>query len=49
MAIEYYNGAKIALDSLKLSGGRFNVHVFDSQNDSATVAKITQQSDLKKI
>lgn len=46
LAIEYYNGALLALDSLKEQGYQYEVNVFDSKNDSAEIKKITTNPAL---
>jgi ABC-type branched-subunit amino acid transport system substrate-binding protein len=47
VALDYYNGAKLAIDSLKKNGYSFTVNVIDSQNDSASVVRATAQPSLK--
>ncbi len=47
LAIDYLNGAKIAIDSIhKSCKEKITVHIFDSQNDSNQVRKITWKPEL---
>ncbi len=49
LAIEFYNGVKIALDSLAKSGLRARVHVYDDANDRERVKKIASLPDFKNM
>lgn len=48
-AIEFYQGFKIALDSLVEQGLNIKLYTFDTQNDSAVVSKILKDTILKKV
>ncbi len=47
-AIDYYRGAKLALDSLSKKGYTFQVRVFDSKSDSNELKTIARDPDLLK-
>lgn len=51
LALEFYEGLQIGLDHLNRSGQSFNVHVFDTQNNTSKVSEIlgkpfVQNADL---
>lgn len=45
-AVEFYEGVKIALDSLEEEGVKLNVHVYDSKRNSQTVKDILAKPEL---
>ncbi len=45
--LEFYEGALLALRELQTMGVSFDVHVFDTRNDSNTVAEILKNPALK--
>jgi ABC-type branched-subunit amino acid transport system substrate-binding protein/LysM repeat protein len=49
IAIEFYQGALIALDSLKAKGVSVHVHIFDTGSDSTGIVDLTQFPELKKM
>ncbi len=48
IGLDFYSGAKLALDSLKKLGYQITVHVFDSQNDSTSVDDFLKNPALAK-
>lgn len=46
IGLEFYAGAKIALDSLKRLGFHVQVSMFDTENDSASVEKVFQNQSF---
>lgn len=48
IAVEFYQGALLALDSLKETGLKANILVYDCGGDSAAITRITRKSALKK-
>lgn len=49
MAAEFYMGAKMALDSLERIGFNSKVFVYDSKNDSVTIATILAKPEFKDM
>lgn len=49
MAAEFYMGAKMALDSLEKIGFKSKVFVYDSKNDSTTIATILSKPEFKDM
>ncbi len=47
-ALEFYQGAKVALDSLKSMGFNADVFVFDTENNKQKTAQISRESDVEK-
>jgi LysM repeat protein len=47
-AVDFYNGASLALDSLALSGLNASVRFYDTANDSAVIRKLFQKSELNQ-
>jgi len=47
--IEFYEGAKIAFDSLKKDGFKGHLHVYDYNLDSAGFEKLLKKSELKEM
>jgi ABC-type branched-subunit amino acid transport system substrate-binding protein len=47
IAIEYLQGALLAIDSLKATGLHARILVFDCGNDSVAIARILQKPDLR--
>ena len=47
IATQFYMGARLALDSLKLKGLRADIYVFDTKNDSATIVSILKKTEFK--
>jgi LysM repeat protein len=48
IGLDFYGGAKLAMDSLKSLGFNVKVQVFDTQNDTTTVADVLRNSALKE-
>lgn len=48
-ALEFYEGAMIAADSLKKRGFSFKLHLYDVQNDSGQVKQLLNNQELKKM
>jgi ABC-type branched-subunit amino acid transport system substrate-binding protein len=48
LAIDFYNGARLAIDSLRNLGYSFTVNVFDSENDSTKIKAITADPLMKE-
>lgn len=46
MFLEFYEGALLALNELKHQGMSFEIHIFDTQNDSAHVANLLASNNL---
>lgn len=44
--IEFYQGALLALQNLKEKGVSFDIHIFDTQNDSVYMADLLKANDL---
>ncbi len=47
--VEFYEGALMALEQLKNQGVSFDIHVFDTQNDSLKTANILKNPALKEF
>ncbi len=48
IGLDFYSGAKLALDSLKKKGYQITIDVFDVQNDSNSIADILKNPVLEK-
>lgn len=44
--IDFYEGALLAINDLKQQGVSFDIHVFDTQNDSLKIARTLKENDL---
>jgi len=49
LATQYYMGASLALDSLKLMGLNADVHFFDTKNDSLTVETLLSSAKFENV
>ncbi|MDX2359748.1 MAG: LysM peptidoglycan-binding domain-containing protein [Crocinitomicaceae bacterium] len=49
LATQFYMGATLAVDSLEKMGLNANVHIFDTKNDSATIAGILNSPDFTSM
>ncbi len=49
IGIEFYEGMKIAFDSLKKQGFQGFLHIYDSDVDSASFAKLLRKPELKEM
>lgn len=49
LSVDFYNGIKLALDSLEKAGISVNLKVFDTSNDSATVSKAIKGNKLENV
>jgi len=49
IALEFYEGALLALDSMKKQGISLRFFVYDTRNDSNTVIKILQREEMPEI
>jgi len=49
VALEYFEGAELAIEELKARGAKLHVEVFDSQNDSFIVAQLLKGDYLKTV
>jgi LysM repeat protein len=49
IGLDFYSGARLAFDSLENLGLKLNVHVYDTQNDSAVIKEILDKPDFKKV
>ena len=49
MGIEFYEGMKMAFDSLKKTGFKGYLHIYDSNLDSAGFAKLLKKPELKEM
>ncbi len=47
LAIDFYQGMKLALDSLSQSGHNFELHVFDTQNQETRVVNLAVANSIK--
>lgn len=47
--VQFYEGALIAIDSLKKSGLNAKIYVYDVQNDSSVTKKILEKPEFKKM
>jgi hypothetical protein len=47
--VEFYEGFRMALDSLKENGVSLEVHVYDADRDSVKTAKLLQKPELKNM
>ena len=47
LAIDFYQGFKLALDSLIINGHTFNLQVFDTQNQETRVVNLAMASSVK--
>lgn len=47
LAIDFYQGMKLALDSLSQSGHHFNLRVFDTQNQETRVVNLAMANSVK--
>jgi LysM repeat protein len=48
VSLDFYSGAKMALDSAKQLGISTNLKVFDTENQSAQISKILSENDFSK-
>ncbi len=49
LSAQFYMGAMLAVDTLEAKGLRAKLHVFDTRNDSITIAKLLQNSIFDKV
>tara|TARA_R110002072_G_scaffold67521_3_gene165580 strand:- start:4596 stop:6383 length:1788 start_codon:yes stop_codon:yes gene_type:complete len=49
MSTQFYMGAKLAIDSLEQLGLKARIHVFDTKNDSATIASLLSQELFQEM
>lgn len=49
IGIEFYEGMKIAFDSLKRKGFEGRLHVYDSNTDSAGIVKLLKKPEIKEM
>lgn len=49
IALSFYNGALMAVDSMKRSGFKANIFVYDSGNDSLVTAGILNKPEIKEM
>lgn len=49
LATQYYMGSMVALDSLKKLGLNAKVYIYDTKNDSITIAKILAKSEFNEM
>lgn len=49
IAFEFYQGFKLAADSLKKAGMNLNIYVFDSKRDTAAIGKILGGNEFSEI
>ena len=49
IALLFYEGALLALDSIKKSGGGMHLHVFDTAEDSLALDHLLKEPELKKM
>jgi LysM repeat protein/ABC-type branched-subunit amino acid transport system substrate-binding protein len=47
--IQFYEGFRIALDSLQKSGKRFNVYIYDAVKDTNATRRLLRNPDMKKM
>ena len=47
--IQFYEGFKIALDSLQMTGAKINVYVYDAVKDTNATRRLIGKSELKKM
>jgi ABC-type branched-subunit amino acid transport system substrate-binding protein len=48
IGLDFYGGAKLAMDSLKSLGFNIKVQVFDTQNDTSTVSTVLRNPSFKE-
>lgn len=49
LSAQFYMGAMLAVDTLEAKGLNAKIHVFDTRNDSITIAKLLQNSIFDKV
>lgn len=49
VALDFYLGARLAVDSLEKSGLLVKFHVYDTRNDSATVIDLLHREEMEKM
>lgn len=49
IGLDFFAGAKLALDSLEKAGYQLDVHVFDTQADSNQIERLIQSGDLASM
>jgi len=49
LSAQFYMGAMLAVDTLEAKGLRAKIHVFDTRNDSITIAKLLQNPIFDKV
>lgn len=49
VAAEFYMGAMLAVDSLERRGLRAKLHIFDTKNDSASIANLFKKSEFESM
>lgn len=49
ISTQFYMGAMLAIDTLEAKGLKAKIHVFDTRNDSLTIAKLLQKDIFNKV
>lgn len=49
LSAQFYMGAMLAVDTLEAKGLKAKIHVFDTRNDSTTIAKLLQNSIFDRV
>ena len=49
LSAQFYMGAMLAVDTLEAQGLKAKIHVFDTRNDSVTIAKLLQNTIFEKV
>ena len=49
LSAQFYMGAMLAVDTLEAKGLKAKIHVFDTRNDSVTIAKLLQNNIFDKV
>lgn len=49
ISTQFYMGAMLAVDTLEAKGLKAKIHVFDTRNDSVTIAKLLKNNILNKV
>ncbi|MBM3402810.1 MAG: amino acid ABC transporter substrate-binding protein [Bacteroidetes bacterium] len=48
LAIDYYQGFKLGLDSISAEGHNYNLHVFDTQNQETQIVNLAMAESVKR-
>ncbi|NNJ54801.1 MAG: amino acid ABC transporter substrate-binding protein [Bacteroidia bacterium] len=47
--LEYYQGMKLAISEIEKLGSKFNIHYFDTDNDTSVLKQLLRKSEMEKM